>query len=263
MTGRVGALVLLAAASGACVPALREPPSIGELAGGGERRPVEVDRLLADAAEQFARRTPKTVRRASNLWLDAAAADPSRLDGFVGAARSRVWLGVREDTASERLAAARSAVQAAQLCLARAPDDPECSYWLAVSLGVQARERPTTAHDALPRIIALLDDVAAREPLLDSGGPHRVLALLFLRAPGWPTGPGDAELALAHARSAVAVAPDYPPNLTALAEALAARGERRGSREQYERAATLAREWIDRDPDAREWLDEAEGRLRR
>jgi len=86
-----------------------------------------------------------------------------------------------------------------------------------------------------------------------------VLALVYLRAPGWPLGPGDPEGGLAAAQKAVSLAPDHPPNQLALAEGLAQSGRRDEARAVCERALALARSRAAAgDPDAPEWVAEAE-----
>ena len=115
-----------------------------------------------------------------------------------------------------------------------------CTYRLALAIGQQARERSSTALDGLKQMTALLEQVIAAAPLLDAAGGHRVLALVLLRAPGWPTGPGDPDAALEHARQADTLAPDRAQNLLALAEALARTGAPDQARGVYERAARLA-----------------------
>jgi len=252
------AMTLLATAV-ACAPALREPPRLDELTGGAERAAGRPGAEVAEEAESlYSRRTIPAVRRAVGLWLEAAASEAERVPALVGAARARVWLAVRERTGEARRAAAVSAVQVAQLCKLDAPQEPRCDYWLAVALGVQARERRSTGLYALPSIIELLDRVAGTVPDLDHGGPDRVLSLLYLRAPGWPLGPGDDDLGLDHARRAVSVAPDYPPNRLALAEALEATGDLEAAGVARDEAARSARTWIERgDPDAEEWLEQA------
>jgi hypothetical protein len=135
---------------------------------------------------------------------------------------------------------------------------------MAISLGVQARERRSTGLDAVGLMVERLQAAIELDPGLDHGGPHRVLALLYLRAPGWPTGPGDPDLGLEEARLALAEAPGYPPNRLCLAEALVATEDPEGGRREYQAAAELAREWLDRGaPDAGEWLEEAESCLDR
>jgi len=257
------AFLMMACAAAGCARALREPPPLGDLAGAKPRAPAEaVGSLLARGEFLYAGRTLESVRQAAEVYLEAAQADRGRAEGLVGAARARVWLADHETSAAERERAAEGAVHAAQWCVRYASESPSCSYWLGAALGVQARERRTTALDALPKIVEAFQRAAALEPSLDEGGPDRALALVYARAPGWPTGPGDPDLALEHAREAVAINPGYPPNQIALAEALAATGDREGSVRTYRRVLDLGREYAARgDPDAAEWVLEAEQAL--
>jgi tetratricopeptide (TPR) repeat protein len=253
------ALVLGSLLAVACVSALREPPTLEQLAERvGRGSAGEVPRLLADAEQAYARRTLKSVRRAADLWLRAAVADAGRTEGWIGATRSLVWVADHLPTREERRAFAESAVHTAQWCRRAAEDSAACRFWLAVALGLQARERRSTGLDAMPKMVELLLAADRSEPELEEAGPSRVLALLYLRAPGWPTGPGDPDLGLEYAERAVTLRPDYPPNLLALAEALAAVDESRRSREAYEQALALAEPQASSGvPDAGEWAAEA------
>jgi len=150
-----------------CAAALREPPTVSDLAGEARHTPGEVDRLLAEAETAYARWTREATDDASSLWLAAAAADPARLEAWAGAARAAVWIAEHAPESAERESATLEAVQAGQLCTEAAPDDPLCAYWLAVGLGIQARERRSTAHDALPRIVDLLERAAVESPSLE------------------------------------------------------------------------------------------------
>jgi hypothetical protein len=95
------------------------------------------------------------------------------------------------------------------------------------------------------------------DPHYDEAGPARVRALVLIRAPAWPLGPGDTESGLAAARRAVALRTSYPPNLLALAEALSKTGDRSAARENYRlaREAALAMPASD---DRDEWLHQAD-----
>lgn len=161
--------------------------------------------------------------------------------------------------AGTRGALVAAAIDEGRRCEARAPGHPECEYGLALALGLQARERPSTAADGLKRMIERLRRAQAAAAGLDSGGPSRVLALVLLRAPGWPLGPGDPEAALAEARKAVALFPDYPPNQLALAEAFLATGaEQAGhvaARHALDRARQLEAEGNSQAP---QWIAEAQ-----
>ena len=66
----------------------------------------------------------------------------------------------------------------------------------------------------------LLRRAARADPSIDHAGPHRLLAIVLLRAPSWPLGPGNPEAALPEAQTAVRLAPDFAPNQLALGEAL-------------------------------------------
>jgi tetratricopeptide (TPR) repeat protein len=250
---------------GACAPALREPAPVADLGRTTARAPVEtppaaeVNSVLREADAAFARRPDLTaVSKALDLYLAAARADEGRIEGLLGAAQASAWLIEHEPNGDRRAALAAEAVQACQWCQRRAPASIECKYRLALALGQQARERRSTGLDALPKIVALLQEVIAEAPLMDNAGGHRVLALALLRAPGWPTGPGDPDAALEHARKADELAPDRPENLLALGEALAATGSPEPARIAYTRAEELARKLAaSGDPDAREWAEAA------
>jgi tetratricopeptide (TPR) repeat protein len=259
----LGALV----AFGGCVKALHEPPPLDDL-GGVAAAPApagaSVDSLLSRAEFLYAARTLDSVREASEVWLLAARADPRKTEGLVGTIRARVWLADHEESGKDRESAAEVAVQAAQWCGRIAPESAECDFWLGAALGVQARERRTTALDALPKIEEAFKRAAAAAPAMEEGGPDRALALLYARAPGWPAGPGDPDLALVHARKAVEIQAGFAPNQLALAEALAGTGDREGSRSTYQRALEMARDAVARggDPEAPEWVEEAEKALK-
>jgi len=257
-------LFLLSIPPVGCASALKELPPLADLGGGGTRpKPEEVDALLARAERLYDQRTEASVRAAAAAWLEAARGDPTRVEGLVGAVRAQIWLVDHETDAPVRKDSATLAVQAARWCERIAPESPACAYSLGAALGIQAREKQTTALDALPRIEEAFRRATAGDPTLDQGGPHRALALLYLRAPGWPTGPGDPDRGLEEARKAVEVSPDFPPNQLALAEALSATGELEASRRAYRRALDKARELAPAEPDATDWIREAEKALSR
>jgi hypothetical protein len=111
-------------------------------------------------------------------------------------------------------------------------------------------------------MLAELEGAEAADPGYDEAGPARVRALVLTRAPGWPLGPGDPAAGVIAARRAVNLRPQYPPNLLALAEALAKSADAPGARAAYQRArdeAIALPESADRD----EWLREADRGLQR
>jgi tetratricopeptide (TPR) repeat protein len=268
---RLPVILQAAALLMACAPALREAPplsTIGVATGTDAAAvvaPAGVDHALAEAAAAFARRPDMpAVAAAYRQYLAAARADEGRVDGLLGAMRTAAWLIEHEPGEARRSALATEAVQAGQWCLQRAQANIECTYRLAIALGQQAREHRTSAKDGLDRMVAMLDSVVRSAPDLDRAGGHRVLALVLLRAPGWPAGPGDSDAALEHAREADRLSPHVADNLMVLGEALAKAGDVAAARASYQQAERLAREQAEAgDPDAKETAEAATRALAR
>jgi len=214
---RGSAIVVVAA----CASALNEPSPISAFAPGhAEGRTI--DELVRDGDAAWVRRDePGQAAAAQALYLDAAAADDHGVVALLRAMRAmsfRIEREHRSDLVSEQ-------VQLGQWCRRHAPTNGECDYRLAIALGQQARERSSTAKDAIGKMVDLLHHAIVTVPRIDNAGPHRVLALVLLHAPAWPLGPGDLDAAVDEARAAVAMFPDAPDNQRVLAEALAARAE--------------------------------------
>ncbi len=167
-----------------------------------------------------------------------------------------------EPSGDARRELAQQALQAGQRCQQAAPTSAACDYALALALGVQAREQPTTATQGLPLMVKLLQKANQEDARLDSAGPERVLALVLVRAPGWPLGPGDVDAGLEAARKAVALFPDYAPNQLALSEAFLVAGDESSSQVAARRGLELARSAAAAgEADAQDWVRDGEGLL--
>ncbi|MGC1458673.1 MAG: hypothetical protein WA825_10375 [Steroidobacteraceae bacterium] len=128
----------------------------------------------------------------------------------------------RMDQAKDSATRARllaAATASASQCLAQAPNDAACPYAQAQVLGLTAREHPLQAPSVLKQMLANLAKAEGLDPALDHAGPARLSAVVLLRAPPWPLGPGDVDAATAAAQRAVKRDPGYPPNLIALGQA--------------------------------------------
>lgn len=256
-------LLLLAGLDSSCMKAIRPPSPLGDLAAAvaapGAPPQGLPPQLLAQAEELFGARDPEKARLGAAAALQAASETPTE-QAIITAAQILVWLVDHVPDAAARQQFATQAVQAAQACpgAAGATASPRCAYWLAAAVGVQARERPSTGLSAIPLIEKNFLAAAEGDPAYDSGGPDRALALFYLRAPHWPSGPGDPAKGLEHARKALSLAPDYPPNLEALAEALQRNGDTPGSLAAARRALDGARKAAATgDPDAPDWEKDA------
>ncbi len=131
-----------------------------------------------------------------------------------------------------------------------APDQmPACppavaraAYQHALLIGLRMRVAGMReALALLDRALALLDRarLCAEE---DQGGPLRVLAMIYLKAPAWPAGPGDLDLALELLQEAATRFPTHPLNRIFLAAALLEDGQEARAREELATGLGLADE---------------------
>jgi hypothetical protein len=127
---------------------------------------------------------------------------------------------------------------------------------------LETKAHPTRAGGLLNNMPESLASAETADPNYDQAGPARVRALVLIRAPGWPLGPGDPDAGLVAARREVTLQPLYPPNLLAVAEALAKTGDANGARDSYTRARDAAQA-LSSSADRDDWLDEADQGLQR
>lgn len=167
-----------------------------------------------------------------------------------------------ETNAKTREQLAADAGADAQACLERAPQAAACLYYHAIALGLEARAHPLRAADSLKGMLEALDAAQAADAEIDQAGPARVKALVLIKAPAWPLGPGDPEAGLTSARQAVSLKPQYPPNTLALAEALAKIGDTQGARTAFSQARVLSQA-LPPSEDRDDWLRQADQGLER
>jgi hypothetical protein len=190
------------------------------------------------------------------------SAQPASVAALAEAIEANAKRSDHESDSKVRGELAAQASRDADACLSHEPQAAACLYGRAIALGLEARAHPVRAGELLGKMLEALGRADAADPNYDEAGPARVRALVLIRAPGWPLGPGDAEAGLVAARRAVALRPQYPPNLLALAEALAKSGDAGAARDYYARArdAALAQPAA---ADKDEWLREADQGLQR
>lgn len=191
--------------------------------------------------------------------MSVPAAADSRIEALAGAVEADADQSEHE-AGDTRRATAERARSNAEECLARAPEAAACQYAQGLALGLAAREHPLHARTLLHDMLASLARAEATDPDYDAAGPARVQALVLLRAPGWPLGPGNVAEGLAAAQRAVMRHPEYPPNWLALAEAQAKSGSGGSAHESGRRAhdAALA---FPASPRRDAWLAEADSVL--
>ena len=135
--------------------------------------------------------------------------------------RLSLHLAERTPEADKRENLAAEGVRFAETAIALGADgDGAVHYYLAANLGLCDPRPRDPGHGEPPA--APRRDAAGGGPLpeIDDGGPLRLLGMLYLKAPPWPTGFGDSEKALELLRTAVEKHPRHPLNHLFYAEVL-------------------------------------------
>ncbi len=188
------------------------------------------------------------------------AAGSAAVEQYAAAIKANSQRSDHESDARVRADLATQSNSVADACLALDPRAAACQYGKAIATGMEARAHPTRAVGLLGSMLQNLGNADASDPNYDEAGPSRVRALVLIRAPGWPVGPGDSDAGLAAARRAVSLQPDYPPNVLTLAEALSKSGDEKGARDSYAHARDLAQS-LPPGADRDDWLRDAEDGL--
>lgn len=140
----------------------------------------------------------------------------------------------------DRARIAQEGIDACRQVLAGNPASAPAHYFLALNLGQLAQTKTVGALRIVPRIEAAFASARACDENFDHAGPDRGLGLLYLQAPGWPTSVGSKAKARKHLLRAVELAPTYPGNRLALAEAHLEWREKDDARRQL---AAVDRDW--------------------
>lgn len=146
--------------------------------------------------------------------------DPALLRTPLGS-RLALHLAERESDPGRREKLAAEGVRFAEKAVALgAGNDGVVHYYLAANLGLAVRDQMALAVQNLPRLEGEMKRAVALSPDVDDGGPLRLLGMLYLKAPPWPTGIGDGDKALDLLKRALDKHPGHPLNHLFYAQAL-------------------------------------------
>ncbi len=162
----------------------------------------------------------------------------------------------RETDETARTAWLQKGGEAAEAASKARPERIEGHYYVAVIKGRLAEQGGLSSLGMIKDIEDLGEKTAEMDPSFEEGGPYRLLAMLYAKAPPWPTSVGDMDLALEYAQKALSTS-DYPMNHLIMAEVLLEDGDQQGAIEALETvlAAPVEGNWA---RDAEIWRPYAE-----
>ncbi len=130
----------------------------------------------------------------------------------------------REDDSTQKLAWITKGEEAAEAVVQARPGRVEGHYYMAVLIGRRIEQGGLSGFIEVRTVRDLGLKAAELEPGFEKGAPYRLLAMLYAKAPSWPTSIGDIDLALEYAEKALGVS-RYALNHLIMAEVLIEDGE--------------------------------------
>jgi len=128
-------------------------------------------------------------------------------------------LSETENNTTKKLAWITKGEDAAESVVRARPDRVEGHYYLAVLTGRRIEQGGLSGFIEVRTVRDLGLKAAEIDARFEKGGPYRLLAMLFAKAPPWPTSIGDIDLALEYAEKALRVS-RYALNHLIMAEVL-------------------------------------------
>ena len=180
--------------------------------------PSDPQALIALADASFAE--PPDFQRAFAAASRAAELTPRDPGAAWRAARGAFELADDTEDKDALLRYAHLGVTLAERAVGLAPNCGECHYFFAVNLGLIARaSTPSGALELVKRVGLHARKAVELAPDYLEAGPRRVLGLLLVRAPPWPTSIGDLDEGIKLLKTASERFPDNPLSRIFLAEA--------------------------------------------
>jgi len=161
-------------------------------------------------------------RDQSQKWASSARQDGT---SSLKAANCYAFLVKQGKDKRLRLADAVKGRKLAETAVTILPKSGLAHYLYAYLTGLEAENDSLRGLELVPIIEREALIASDLSPVIDHGGPNRMLGTLYLRAPGFPVSIGDSARAVDHYRLAVDQDPEFLENRLGLAEALLAEEE--------------------------------------
>jgi tetratricopeptide (TPR) repeat protein len=163
------------------------------------------------------------------------------------ASRDAAQSSMKAKTRGEAKGMAEKGIEYAESCLMSTPEEPGCYYWRAINTGLYYKIHIIGYQKGIKRMISDCKRVIELDPKYDHAGAYRILGELYTQLPQTAGRPDsitrDLDLAEDYLRKAVRLAPEYPENHLALAEALFRQDKFAAALEQITEAKDLTPHW--------------------
>ena len=173
--------------------------------------------------------------------MSGKAADKAPKDAKIALqhARHALRLAQTESGIDRPAAVAKEALSSMEAAgIAGEANDAVAAYYHASLSGLVMQAQGLGAAGKLPKLEAEFKR-STGAPGTEQGGPWRAIGMLYLKAPPWPTGIGDIELALENLEKAAKSYGGFPHNHICLARAYADDGSMAEAKQSLDRAENL------------------------
>lgn len=188
-------------------------------------------------------RNVETVTISAQRYAAAIAIRADEYAVFWEAARTCVWLG-NFGSANAADVYVKRGLEYANTAVERNPIGEEGLFFLGALAGKLAELDFTYGPSGVKTVERTMHELIGNGSKFIYGGPDRVLATLYMRAPGWPLSVGDYIKAERHMQRALAIEPHWPENQLYMAELEFRLGAKRGDARLTESARQRLQEYF-------------------
>lgn len=163
-----------------------------------------------------------------------------------------------EKNRGKAIDAAEKGIKLGENCVKYFPDEAGCHYWHAVNVGLYYKLKIIGYQRGVKKMIEDAEKVASIDPTYDHAGAYRMMGELYTMLP--QTGGNvdsvtrDLTLAEKYLTEATEIAPEYPENYIALAEALFELEKYDDAKNSLFRAKSVILNWKD-DVSYKDWSE--------
>lgn len=202
-----------------------------------KKTPTELAKQAEDKVNWGSSRT--SLQEAFSLSGEAADAAPTDSKIALQHARHALRLAQTETGIDRPAAVAKEGLASMKAAgIDGESNHADAAYYHASLTGMVMQAQGLGAAGKLPKLEAEFKR-ALGAPGTEQGGPLRAIGMLYLKAPPWPTGIGDIELALENLEKAVQSYGGFPHNHICLARAYADDGSLEEAEQSLDRAENL------------------------